>query len=81
MHLEGMKLYMMTSCPYCQRVLHFLDRHELTIDLVDTTQPGNLDELERIGGKRQVPCLVVDGKPMYESTDIVAYLKALTAES
>lgn len=32
-------------------------------------------ELENIGGKVQVPCLFIDGKPMYESDDIIAYLR------
>ena len=26
------------------------------------------------GGKRQVPCLFIDGKPLYESDDIIAWL-------
>jgi glutaredoxin len=26
------------------------------------------------GGKRQVPCLFIDGKPLYESEDIIDYL-------
>ena len=26
-----------------------------------------------VGGKRQVPCLFIDGKPLYESSDIIAW--------
>ena len=33
-------------------------------------------ELIRVGGKQQVPCLFIDGKPMYESMDIVEWLRA-----
>ena len=33
-------------------------------------------ELIRVGGKQQVPCLFIDGKPMYESLDIVEWLRA-----
>ena len=29
-----------------------------------------------VGGKRQVPCLLIDGEPLYESGDIVAWLDA-----
>lgn len=29
----------------------------------------------KIGGKTQVPCLVIDGKPLYESLDIIEWLK------
>lgn len=28
-----------------------------------------------IGGKRQVPCLFIDGKPLYESSDIIAWIQ------
>ena len=27
------------------------------------------------GGKRQVPCLFIDGKPLYESSDIIAWFE------
>ena len=27
------------------------------------------------GGKEQVPCLFIDGKPMYESLDIIDWLE------
>ena len=34
------------------------------------------------GGKVQVPCLFIDGKAMYESDDIIAYLgKAFGTDS
>ena len=32
-------------------------------------------ELVRVGGKRQVPCLFIDGEPLYESLDIIAWLE------
>ena len=36
----------------------------------------NRERLIRDGGKLQVPCLFIDGKPLYESDDIVAWLRA-----
>ncbi|MDR2716000.1 MAG: glutathione S-transferase N-terminal domain-containing protein, partial [Coriobacteriaceae bacterium] len=30
--------------------------------------------LIKIGGKKQIPCLVIEGKALYESDDIIAYL-------
>jgi glutathione S-transferase len=36
--------------------------------------PAFRDELMSLAGKTQVPCLVIDGKPMHESDDIVSYL-------
>ena len=35
----------------------------------------NKKKLEEVGGKVQVPCLVIDGKAMYESDDIIEYAK------
>ena len=39
----------------------------------------NADDLRAIGGKVQSPCLIIDGKAMYESDDIIAYLRTKTA--
>ena len=52
-----------------------MEANHLTMDTRETTQPGNQNDLIRIGGKKQVPCLVINGKPLYESDDIVAYLR------
>lgn len=38
------------------------------------------EELIRVGGKQQVPCLFIDGKPMYESGDIVMWLQGYPQE-
>jgi len=32
-------------------------------------------ELKNKGGKKQVPCLFINGKPLYESDDIINWLK------
>ena len=70
-------LYYFPSCPYCQRVLATLDRLGVELKMRDIrSEDGARDDLIAIGGKGQVPCLVIDGKPMYESGDIVAWLEA-----
>lgn len=74
-YLENHLLYYKKSCPFCQKVLRFMEANRLTMDTRETTQPGNQNDLIRIGGKKQVPCLVINGKPLYESDDIVAYLR------
>lgn len=74
-----LQLYYKDTCPYSQKVLRFLNKYEIgeeqveRKDILDDLSVG--DELEEKGGKRQVPCLFVDGEPMYESSDIIAYLK------
>lgn len=78
-YLEDHQLYYKKSCPYCVKVLRFLDANGITLDLRDTMQPGNQNDLVRIGGKKQVPCLVIKGRPLYESEDIIAYLRGFVA--
>ncbi|MEF9841274.1 MAG: glutathione S-transferase N-terminal domain-containing protein [Raoultibacter sp.] len=46
--------------------------------LLDVTQ--DLDAkaaLVRAGGTGQVPCLLIDGKLLYESDDIIAYFEKI----
>ncbi len=74
-YLENHSLYYKKSCPYCTKVLRFMEENKITLDMRDTLQPGNQNDLIRVGGKKQVPCLVIDGKAMYESNDIIDYLR------
>lgn len=78
-YLEDHQLYYKKSCLYCVRVLRFLESNGITLDLRDTMQPGNQNDLIRIGGKKQVPCLVINGRALYESEDIISYLRDATA--
>ena len=69
-------LYMFDSCPYCKRVLRRANELGMKLPLRDTWRDTDArDELLRVGGKTQVPCLFINGKPMYESTAIIAYLE------
>lgn len=70
------ELYIMPSCPYCRKVLNYMSDHDIKIPLKDiTSDPQAADTLVSVGGKRQVPCLFIDGRPLYESSDIVSYLE------
>ncbi len=73
--LENHMLYYRESCPFCQKVLRFMKSRGIECGMRDVLNPGVYDELIAIGGKQQVPCLVIDGKALYESSDIVAYLR------
>jgi glutathione S-transferase len=69
-------LYKFDACPYCRRVLAAIARLGIQVTFRDTdADPDAWAELRRIGGKEQVPCLLVDGRPMYESEDIVRFLE------
>lgn len=74
---KQLDLYYYDSCPYCQKVLRAMRQmgieNKITLKNILQSQEA-ADTLVRVGGKRQVPCLFVDGAPMYESDDIVAWL-------
>ena len=76
------ELYIMSTCPYCRKVLLFMKQQGIELPLRDiTAEPEARDTLERIGGKVQVPCLFIDGAPLYESDDIIAYLSRTFADA
>jgi len=72
-----LELFKFDTCPFCVRVLRKID--ELGIEGIrvrDTRQEeGAAKELAERGGRNQVPCLFVDGEPMYESADISEWLE------
>ncbi len=69
-------LYVRNSCPYCTKVTKYLKKERKTIPIKDIGSDRQAaQELVEIGGKRQVPCLVINGKAMYESSDILHWLK------
>lgn len=74
--MDNLVLYYKPTCPYCRKVLNHMEASGITIPLKDTSSSLAIkDELVKIGGKSQVPCLVINGKAMYESDDIVQWLK------
>ena len=76
---RSLELFYRPTCPYCQKVLRWMENHNVeNVVLYDiSSDPAAEKRLVDEGGKKQVPCLFVDGKPMYESDDIIAYLSDL----
>jgi glutaredoxin 3 len=69
-------LYKFDSCPFCLRVLSYLKGRDISITMRDTMRDaGAKEELVSLGGKAQVPCLLIDGKPLYESSDIIDWFE------
>ncbi len=73
-----LELYYRPTCPFCRKVLGFIDDAKITaVVLKDvSSDPIRQKVLIEIGGKSQVPCLFIDGVPLYESDDIIAWLKS-----
>lgn len=74
---DSMTLYVLPGCPFCAKVDRFLDENGIQIEHKSVTDPANAAVVRELGGKVQSPCLVEDGKAMYESDDIIAYLRSL----
>ncbi len=75
-------LYQFSACPFCVKVRRQMKRLALNIELRDAKNNAAFEEeLVREGGSRKVPCLRIDNGAdgvtwMYESNDIIAFLKA-----
>lgn len=77
-----LRLYQFRTCPFCIKTRHAIARLALNIELRDAQHdPVSREELLTGGGEVKVPCLrIVDAdggvRWMYESSDIIAYLKS-----
>lgn len=69
--------YARPTCPYCAKVRSVLDELGISYDEKDINNEEVLQDLLARGGKKMVPYIVDDetGTEMYESDDIVTYLK------
>ena len=71
-------LYTKNGCPFCHKVLDFVEEHGIEIDEREVySSDEHMNELMEKGGKRQIPFLHDTKKEtmMYESGDIMEYLK------
>ena len=73
------ELFMLETCPYCQKVLNFLEDKDIEYRLINIANKESEESLIKIGGKRQVPFLIDNERniQMYESDDIIEYLKTI----
>ena len=73
-----LELYKMDTCPFCRKVFKVIEEMGRSdVEMHDINR--SMEDKERLisdGGKMQVPCLFIDGIPLYESDDIIAWLRA-----
>lgn len=71
------ELYMLETCPYCKKVMDYLDSCKVEYKKHDISESENLETLIRLGGMKQVPFLYDTDNDisMYESNDIIEYIK------
>ena len=79
------QLYLSASCPFCKKVVQAASQFGLqegkdfaTIDAAAGT--AGREVVLSVGGKAMVPFLIDGDTSMYESDDIVAYLKQKTPQ-
>ena len=72
-----LELFMMETCPYCRKVMDFMDENNIEYIKNDISEDVNNSNLIAIGGKEQVPFLYnpETKNGLYESDDIIEYLK------
>lgn len=72
-------LFIMETCPYCQKVMKYMDENGMKYNKIDIANKASEESLIQIGGKRQVPFMVDKDRniQMYESSDIIEYVKTL----
>lgn len=77
MLIDMLTLYVKTGCPFCHKVFDVGKELGVSFDEKNIADDAVAAELVARGGKRQVPYLVDSerGVEMYESDDIVAYLR------
>lgn len=73
--MKDLKLYVLQQCPYCNKVRRYLEENNIDVEINDVADPTKQAELMEIGGKDQVPMLLVGGEPLYESDDIIEWFK------
>ncbi|MCH9617042.1 MAG: 6-phospho-beta-galactosidase [Chlamydiia bacterium] len=73
---KEMVLYVKKSCPYCVKVLDFLEKNHIKITVKDAAEQENREYLLKNAHKTQVPCLFIKDEPMFESDDIISFIRS-----
>ena len=72
-----LKLIIATPCPYCTLVTNFIEKNNIEgVEIIETYwDPEEHLRLRKTYGKSQVPLLLINDSPLYESLDIIRYLE------
>lgn len=72
-------LYYSPECWHSQKLLETLNQMNVTLPMKDVSaDKAAKEELRTKGGLMQVPCLFIDGKPLYNDEEILKWIKANT---
>lgn len=72
-------LYYSPACWHSQQLIDSLDQMNIKLPMKDVSADSEAKEYLRVnGGLMQVPCLFIDGKPLYNDEEIMKWIKANT---
>lgn len=69
------ELYISETCPFCRKVTDYLFDKKIEYAKKDIHIMENFEKLMKLGGKNQVPFMIDGDIKMYESSDIIQYIK------
>jgi glutathione S-transferase len=72
-------LYQYATSPFCEKIRRALDYKGLEYEIHEVPR-GKLDEYARVSPAGKFPAIEHDGRPVFDSTDIVEYLDATFPE-
>lgn len=80
--LEGaeLTLYYSPHCPYSKQVLSHLKQMDKQVPLKNVMQDPLAKEELKKWGRLEVPCLSIDGQPLYNSDAIIEWLDDHTTD-
>tara|TARA_B100001059_G_scaffold28432_1_gene23030 strand:- start:137 stop:502 length:366 start_codon:yes stop_codon:yes gene_type:complete len=87
MKTKHLSLYNFSNCPFCIKVRRFMHENSINIEILDAANDDtHKSDLMNYGGKYQAPCLRIsepngEDEWLYESDDIISYLKKLTTNN
>jgi glutaredoxin len=77
MSAPKLDFYYFEACPYCQRVIGVIEKHKIQVNWMDIHKDSaHAKKLREDTGRTTVPCLYIDGEPMFESLDIMKWLES-----
>lgn len=76
MNTPKLEYFYYDACPFCQMVNSVIKQLNIKVDYKNILEDqANLERLVGDTGRRTVPCLYIDNKPMHESADIMKWLQ------
>ncbi len=73
---QKLELFYYDSCPFCQYVLGTINKLNIKVEFCNIQESReSYERLMNDTGRRTVPCLYIDNKPMFESSDIMQWLE------